>query len=133
MPAIPKITLRHKKTGAIQSVNLSDFNAKGEDWSNWGPAGKEPEVKGKVKSAGKGKKRAHDDDGHFASDDPSTPDVNEAFEPEAPTESAPVATAVIDPTWKKMKWVDRRKYVQKITGSMPNNMVEAEELMAAFE
>ena len=27
-------------------------------------------------------KRARDDNGHFVADDPTTPDVNEAFEPE---------------------------------------------------
>ena len=36
------------------------------------------------------KKRARTDDGHFIADDPATPDVNEAFEPEP--EPAPKKT-----------------------------------------
>jgi len=34
----------------------------------------------KPKKATKKKKRARDEDGHFKADDPSTPDVNEAWE-----------------------------------------------------
>ncbi len=34
----------------------------------------------KVKKAAPKKKRARDEDGHFKADDPSTPDVNEAWE-----------------------------------------------------
>ena len=34
-------------------------------------------------------KRARDDNGHFVPDDPATPDINEAFEPEAEPEPAP--------------------------------------------
>lgn len=33
-----------------------------------------------VKAPAKKKKRARDEDGHFKADDPSTPDVNEAWE-----------------------------------------------------
>lgn len=39
---------------------------------------REQEVPAKV--APKKKKRARDEDGHFKADDPSTPDVNEAWE-----------------------------------------------------
>ena len=35
------------------------------------------------------KKRARTDDGHFIADDPATPDINEAFEPEPEPEPAP--------------------------------------------
>ena len=34
-------------------------------------------------------KRARDDNGHFVPDDPATPDVNEAFEPEPEPEPKP--------------------------------------------
>ena len=34
-------------------------------------------------------KRARDDNGHFVGDDPATPDVNEAFEPEPEPAPAP--------------------------------------------
>lgn len=38
-----------------------------------------PVVKAEPKKATKKKKRARDEEGHFKADDPSTPDVNEAW------------------------------------------------------
>ena len=37
-------------------------------------------------------KRARDENGHFVPDDPTTPDVNEAFEPEPEPKPAPKKT-----------------------------------------
>ncbi len=43
-------------------------------------AEEEKPAKKPVKKAAPKKKRARDEDGHFKADDPSTPDVNEAWE-----------------------------------------------------
>ena len=123
MARLPKVKLRHRRTGARVNVDALAYACDLGAWADWERAG---ETRGDATSS-----EQHRHARELAGE------TVRAAQPERSTAPAryrqraiTVTTGEPPPDWRTMKWFAARAYVGKVTGVLPDNKAKAERLMA---
>jgi len=138
MPRLPTVTMKHRKTGRIKTVNVTDYARDIAGWKDYERISEtrgnatDKEVKLAALESDDVKKRLADPKREKKFGDHRRAQEHNASKTNVVTE-APEHGTMEDPApaWRNMPWMEQAKFVREVTGTYPRSKKQAEALMTA--